>query len=331
MKKKELSIIVPVYNGEKYLEDCLKSIYKQYKDIQFEFEVIIIDDGSKDNSSKIYKKYANKHENIIIIKNSNHGVSYTRNCGIEKATGKYVMFFDCDDLLLDEWYKVVDKYLNSKYDIIMISKYFESNEDSKISKEKVLSYITTYNDENIRISGPYSKLFNLSFLKKNIIKYKENIINGEDMIFCLEAVMKCNNYLLVKDSIYKVRHNRYSSTRNFNEKIITSEIFFNQEISKLFRKYNYWTPEIEKYSFLTSIRCLAYRLGYLQNYKLSKSIYKKIRSIDFYKDGLRRYKYKEPFKSTVLFKLFRHNMPFIMYVICKIKNMKNAKDSFEVL
>ena len=128
-----------------------------------------------------------------------------------------------------------------------------------------------------------------------------------------------------------VRHNRFSSTRTFNEKIINSEINFNSEINNLYKENNYWSEKIEKYSFLTSIRCLAYRLGYLNNYKTAKEIYKRIMNNEFYRNGLKKYKYNEPFKRIILFKLFKYKLCFLLYVICKLKNKKNREESFEIL
>ena len=90
----KVSIIVPVYNCEKYLKKCIESIINQtYKDL----ELILIDDGSKDKSYDISLEYKKKYKNIIVLKQNNKGSGSARNYGIEKATGKYLMFCDSDD------------------------------------------------------------------------------------------------------------------------------------------------------------------------------------------------------------------------------------------
>ena len=94
MSKTDISIIVPIYNTEKYLKKCLDSLINQSKK---ELEFMLINDGSKDNSEEIIKEY--KDERIKYYKNKNQGIGKTRNFGIEKATGKYIMFLDSDDYL----------------------------------------------------------------------------------------------------------------------------------------------------------------------------------------------------------------------------------------
>ena len=94
MNKADISIIVPIYNTEKYLNKCIDSIINQTKK---ELEILLINDGSTDNSEKIIKTYKDKR--IKYFKNKNQGIGKTRNFGIEKATGKYLMFLDSDDYL----------------------------------------------------------------------------------------------------------------------------------------------------------------------------------------------------------------------------------------
>jgi glycosyltransferase involved in cell wall biosynthesis len=90
----KVSVIVPVYNVYEYIEKCLDSLVNQtYKNI----EIILINDGSTDNSLDIIKKYQKKHENIIVINQENHGQGYARNKGIEKSNGEFIMFVDSDD------------------------------------------------------------------------------------------------------------------------------------------------------------------------------------------------------------------------------------------
>ena len=100
MENKKISIVVPIYNVEKYLAECIESIQNQsYKNL----EIILVDDESPDNSGKIAEKYASNDERIKVIHKKNGGLSDARNAGIEVATGDYLMFVDSDDLLtLDE-------------------------------------------------------------------------------------------------------------------------------------------------------------------------------------------------------------------------------------
>ena len=107
--EKKISIIIPVYNAEKFLKRCLESVINQtYKN----FEVICVDDGSKDNSSKIIEKIAKKDNRIILIKQKNQGVSIARNNAIEKSTGEYIMFLDSDDYMDKNMCEIMIKAIN---------------------------------------------------------------------------------------------------------------------------------------------------------------------------------------------------------------------------
>ena len=94
INRKDVSIIIPIYNASKYLKRCLDSVINQTKT---ELEIILINDGSTDNSEEIIKEYKDKR--IRYFKNKNQGIGKTRNFGITKATGKYIMFLDSDDFL----------------------------------------------------------------------------------------------------------------------------------------------------------------------------------------------------------------------------------------
>lgn len=325
----KLSIIIPVYNGERYLKACLESIYKDYENIAFKFETLIIDDGSKDNSSIIYNEFVNKYSNIKCFCNSNHGVSYTRNYGISKSIGKYLLFVDCDDLLIDKWHEQLR--LEDDFDYIYMSQHFLKDISENEELGKVISYITTYNDENIRISGPYSKLFKNSFIKDNHIEFDEKIINGEDLLFSLEATVKAKKYLLEKKSIYIVRHNKFSATSNFNSNLIQSEINFNNRVKEILEPYGLYSEFIEKYAFLTSIRAIALRLGSLKKMKVSRKYFNIVMNNSFYKNGLKKYKYDDNIKKYIFFILFKFKLHSIAYLLGSYYNNKNNCDSMEYL
>ena len=94
-----LSIVVPVYNVDRYLDECMESLVTQDIDSS-EYEVICVNDGSTDNSGNILDKYAKRYCNVIVINKSNGGVSTARNMGIDNAQGKYIWFIDSDDFIL---------------------------------------------------------------------------------------------------------------------------------------------------------------------------------------------------------------------------------------
>ena len=112
---KKISIIIPIYNVEKYLEKCLNSVEKQkYKNI----EVILVNDGSTDKSQEIIKKYQENYKNIKALKKENGGLSDSRNYGVKNATGDYICFIDSDDYIDENLFSDLEKYLDLDYDMI---------------------------------------------------------------------------------------------------------------------------------------------------------------------------------------------------------------------
>ena len=222
---KKLSIIIPVYNCEKYIEKCIESIIKE---IDETIELIIIDDGSKDKTPEICKKYITQNVNLII--NSNHGVSYSRNLGIDKSTGEHIMFIDADDYLAKGWKNIVFDVLKNKKDIYYFNKDISNK---KIEKSVILDYIFGM-DKSIRwLAAPWSKVFRRKFINENKIRFEEKIFNGEDMLFNTIAISKCKNYELINKNIYNYRICETSITNSFNEKIFESDMNFQKKLIEI--------------------------------------------------------------------------------------------------
>lgn len=128
-----LSIIIPVYNTEKYLKRCLDSVIKAKIE---ETEIIIIDDGSKDNSLKIIKEYSNKYEFIRYISKKNEGLAATKNLGIKEAKGNYISFIDSDDTINENFYKDALEFMNKDYDMIIYDFNNITNKDTFVTEAK---------------------------------------------------------------------------------------------------------------------------------------------------------------------------------------------------
>lgn len=149
-----ISVIVPIYNVEEYLPACIESILNQtYKD----FEILLIDDGSTDNSGKICDKYAGKDKRCIVIHQQNKGLSGARNTGLDNVKGEYISFIDGDDYIHPQMFEILYKEIEKEnYDFAMIShkKVFNKLEQNK----DIGSDINIINlNRNILISGLYNK------------------------------------------------------------------------------------------------------------------------------------------------------------------------------
>lgn len=187
----KISIIIPVYNVEKYLEKCLDSVVNQtFKD----FEVICINDGSTDNSLNILKRYAAKDSRFRIIDKENEGVSKARNIGIETAQGDYIQFIDSDDWIEPNCLELVyEKISQTDSDMVIFSSRYIV--DGKIIST-TLKYAESYFKHRSLIVFFYlvivcwDKIFKREFLINNNLKFPEEIFYVEDGIFNLQCLYK---------------------------------------------------------------------------------------------------------------------------------------------
>ena len=185
--REKISVIVPVYNGQDYIERCLQSIINQtYKNL----EIIIVDDGSEDNSLNIINKIKATEDRLIIINNKHSGVSAARNSGIENATGDWIIFVDGDDTLEKNAIENLSCSISEKIDIVL-SKNYEIRDGKKKSyiwkydknmvfdkSEKLIRTIfyENKNGEMNYIRNPFSKLYRKRLLENNNIRFPKKII-----------------------------------------------------------------------------------------------------------------------------------------------------------
>ena len=219
----KVSIIVPIYNVEKYLSKCIESILSQtYKNI----EIILVDDGSPDNSPQICDEYAKKDDRIIVIHKANGGVSSARNAGLDIATGKYIGFVDPDDYIMNDIGEIINILGKSNYDIA-ISGYNRVDEDGNILKEVKWKQCIINEYEIIKNIFDYRKglgirpsVWNKIFTKKSIgeLKFREDLHISEDLEFLVRYLSTPKLGILIPDIYYNnVRRN--SSVTNNGGKI----------------------------------------------------------------------------------------------------------------
>lgn len=313
-----LSIIIPVYNTEKYVEKCLDSIITTKMN---NYEIIIVNDGSTDNSLKICEEYKAKFnkKNIIIINSKNKGVSNARNIGINIARGKYIMFIDSDDILDKKWEKILYDANNYKEDII----YYTTQVSSSISKKELMNYIVGYNEKNIYLSGPISKLFKTDTIKDKIY-FNRNIIQGEDMIFNIEALISSKSIKIENFSFYKYRVYNGSSSRKFNSKIIESEIEFLKKIKEFLTNKNSINPNaIIEHIEYRSITSILYKLSFSNRYREVKKYYNCFNSKPFNK--IVNKKISKSKKEKVIFFLIKRKQYLLLFLLSKLYNKRNSK------
>jgi len=217
-----ISIIIPVYNVEKYLTDCLESILAQ---TYTEIEIILINDGSTDNSQQICETYARNNKNIHVLYKKNEGVSTARNLGLRLAKGDYIGFVDADDWIEPDMYKSMLHCIsetNSQMcicskcirdgNVFPISKIYRKSIDREESIEALLSYNFP--------SSLWAALYKKDILQN--IYLNENIHHLEDFEFQFRVLNGVDNVAICQTAFYNYR-NRIGSANNsgFNSKVVT--------------------------------------------------------------------------------------------------------------
>jgi len=215
--EKKISVVVPVYNSEKYLSDLYKSIaYQTYKN----YEIIFVDDGSTDQSLKILNTFKENDKKVKVVSKSNGGVSSARNRGLECCTGDYITFVDSDDFIDKDMFSIVMDYLNKDDYDILSSGYYLYN--SSVDKKSMLNqYCGELTKEDALKDMFNNRLLGMTccgkFFKKSIIKnlfFDEEIKNNEDRLFLFHAVYNSNSIFIIDKCLYYYRYNNCSYTNS---------------------------------------------------------------------------------------------------------------------
>ena len=301
----KLSVIIPAYNVEKYISECLDSVLVTEKDI----EVIIVDDGSKDSTLSICEDYSKKDSRVKVYSKPNGGVSSARNYGLEKVSGDYIIFVDSDDYLFEGWDALMDPL--SGDDIYYYNKSIKGRPD----KNMMLRYISGVNEENICIAGPVWKAYKSSFLLGNDLKFKLDLINGEDMLFNLEAILLAGSYQIIDFDYYYYRQTIGQTTRRFDDRIIGSDTKFHHYLASLFREYKAdekTAADIRTFSVINAVIVILDRISYIDRFSNAKEKYAFLE--------------KKPYRSvlgknnSLLFKLARAKRYRTLYYYMKSRN-----------
>lgn len=217
-----LSIIVPVYNVEKYLPDCLKAIINQsYKNI----EIILIDDGSTDTSGTICDQYQKKDNRIRVIHKKNQGCSTARNIGIKNARGDLIAFVDADDIIDCQMYEILINNLDITYSDVSACTYvkeYEVNRIQPVEKQKVIPTPLVFEKNDIFLSITRKEKSLEGYIwnkvwKRNLIDghfFREDIVMCEDSIFTWETLKEAKRACYCDLPMYHYLIQSFSATRN---------------------------------------------------------------------------------------------------------------------
>lgn len=211
----KISVIIPVYNTEKYLSECLDSVLKQtFTDI----EVICVNDGSSDNSAKILEQYAARDKRIRIVMNQqNYGLSYTRNTGINLANGEYICFIDSDDIIDSNFLEVLLQQIQDyNADISMAHlKIFDENKVFESKQKNLVTNNLNKKIHNMPLGSVCDKLFKTKLIRENQIYFPVGRY-FEDNIFLICALFYSDKIAITNTTCYYYRINNNGICRNIN-------------------------------------------------------------------------------------------------------------------
>ena len=240
-----ISVIVPVYNSEKYLHRCIDSILSQ---THTDFELLLINDGSTDNSGIICDEYAAKDSRIRVFHKSNGGVSSARNLGLDHAKGKYISFVDSDDETYPNYLSVLFQNINKcdlsyigilKYDVALQKTGEWTHFEEQIIRIDQTDEELIVKNNLLEVGYPYGKLFHQKIIETYNIRFDERISYQEDLIFTLQYISKCKTVYVSKEYgyIWYIQPNNNSLSHrllDWNQLILVAHIS-NELFDNLFK------------------------------------------------------------------------------------------------
>ena len=323
---KLLSIIVPVFNVERYISKCVESIFCQGLSDDC-FEVIIVNDGTKDNSIERISNIISQHTNVRIINQKNQGLSVARNNGLANAVGRYVMFVDSDDFLIDNSLSIIlPKALDSSVDLMIADFVKKNDEDIEhfsaiIPSHSIQSTMLYGRDAFLYCLKPnqcyvWRALYRRGFLEENHL----NFIPGlyfEDIPFSVECYLKTKKSILypIPFYVYRQRSNSIVSTVNKNKMMdfsrVIAHVFSLQNSMCLSKKEHYKLSDIAFSTFSIQMWYLIHEKGiYDFRKEIVKDLKDKVPDL-FFGNGLKQY------LISILFKWMPFTYLKIRYLIGK--------------
>ena len=309
------SVIIPVYNVEKYIDRCLKSILSQNYD---DLEIIVIDNGSTDRSGSICDSYANEYANISVYHIENHGVGPARNFGLSKAKGEFICFVDADDYLVGNLFSDVENQLDSQLDLLVFSYYnsieknlSEIDRSAKIlpteGKKDKSDFIALFQELCLTdmMYTVWNKIYRREFLEEHQIVF-ESYELGEDVRFNLNVYQHVNAVFLVKSGYYVYISGRVDSAMGqYNPNRMNYQL---EELGKVDQLMTSWNIHDEQFVDQIKSRIL---MSNIQNISAQKIPL-----------PLKRQYVEELCKNKEMVILIHKNTPFINLIVRFLLNYR---------
>lgn len=250
-----ISVIIPVYNTEKYLGRCINSVLSStYKN----FEILLIDDGSNDRSLEICRNYGNRDCRIRVFTQENQGASAARNRGIEESCGEWIVFVDSDDVISCDFLEIVAENVCQDVDLIFFDycrykgvserniwernsthvpfvEYYDTEDKLWIIK-KMLCAEDLADGTNANLLSPWGKAYRKSIIMEYSIRFPLDVIIGEDRLFNIEYYLKARNYAHVFRNVYYVTWRANSLTHCYQKDLIENYHIFHCKLMRIMKE-----------------------------------------------------------------------------------------------
>lgn len=345
--KPKISVIVAIYNTpEKYLRKCIESIINQTLK---EIEIILVNDGSQEETRKICEEYEQKDERIKLINQVNQGEAVARNVGIQNATTEHITFVDSDDWIEATMCEKVNNFIkNIDYDIIIFNCYVDYPKKSiknkfypkegllneqdieQIQLQNIEKGIVQYYPPETNISVPWAKVYKKEFIQKDDLQYVPNIIRMPDAIFNMEAFEKAKKIYIYNEYLYHYQKNEFSICERYSKDTINYYETYFKFVEDYIKQYS----KNEKFRDTLNLKIVTSIDKYMYNYffhkdnpnKHQEEEFKELLDKDLYKNAMRdvKIRYLSTYQKLVLQNAKKK----------KIKNLrllKNIKDNLKKL
>lgn len=338
MKKKLVSIIIPFYNAQKYMESCIKNISEQtYLNVEY----IFVDDGSTDNSKIIFQKY--KNNQMIYIYQKNKGVSASRNLGIEHAKGYYIGFLDIDDIVENNFIeKMVNQIEKDNTDIVLCDYTDDypthseeitlpwNNEiiDSIEIKNKLIPMmIYPMKNEKLVCGMIWRLLTKKEIINKYNIKFNINVSIAEDLLFSIELFNQVKSISILSECLYHHYKNNNSAVNRYINNFLNNQILYHKIFVDLLKTQNLYKNNILRYE-KNKIRMYTSALSNVARNSNKKERKKEICKIyeEYKKENINISKHEFPILIKLTYFLLNHKMLNTLLALYNVKEKIRRKN-----
>lgn len=284
-----ISIVIPVYNAEKYLSACIDSVLCQtYSNL----EIILVNDGSTDTCPALCEDFAKKDKRIVVIHKENGGVSSARNQGLQSATGEYVGFIDSDDYVDKDYVQALYDSLQTENSDIAFCNFVYAGKSIQSSQENLPNtvHIDANSPETIRFLGRFFRVGSYIMSSSCRTLYKKQLVKdlrfnpllrvGEDLLFVIQALLKAQTASFVKRDLYFYRVNEESCIHNYKNNYLQNQTDLYTEIKNCFADYNA-KKLLNVYGAVVNYECFLNEIKYKQ--ETQKENIQAIRKSELYK------------------------------------------------